>query len=98
MRLEVVERLETVRAAVLRLACRRAESREFLRAQRAAVRTFDGAAKQDRPRLIRRTIAGTGWRDAGVGELASRFRCDPVGAPRRRQRGDDAQRGISDAC
>ena len=57
VRLEVVERLQAVDAAILRLACRRAEARELGRAQRAAARTAHGGRatmQRDRPRRRRR--------------------------------------------
>src|SRR6185312_11828549 len=91
MRLEIVERLEAVATAVLRLARRRAKARDLAGARRSAI----GAANRLAVELDARRVARR--RDARRGQLAPRLGCDSVAAPWRRERGDYAKRTIGHA-
>ena len=78
--LEVVEGLETVCAAIVRLAGRRAEFAHALRSSsiRSGQATMAGQQSRDSRRLRRR-------RDAVVAQLFAARRADPVAGPRRRE-------------
>ncbi len=104
VRLEVVERLEAVQAAVLRLAGGRAELRQQARLRRAAARTRDrraGTAQRtdagdvDRRDASRQRAGAVGWRDAEIAQLPARLGGNPVGRPRRRRAAFRSARGRS---
>src|SRR5437588_3847067 len=90
--LDVFEGLAAGTAAPQGLAGGRAEPRGLLRvrraAQRAAHRAYGRAEREgDRARRGHRRPVRRG--DAGLGELAPALGADPVGGPRRVQRGTD---------
>src|ERR1022692_2582349 len=103
MRLEIVERLETILTAILRLAGGRPVTRLLKRANRMTARTRHarrlwhlGAtamqrARIDPVRLDRSRGTGPWRRDTVSGEPLTRIGRNPVGRPSRRQAGLDAE-------
>src|SRR5215469_15338275 len=78
MTFEAVERLAAGKAAMQRLAGRRAETADFLRMRRTATRAF---------RFAQSGLGGASWRrrDAKGAKLLATFVADPVGRPGGRQ-------------